>query len=89
MESRFITFCYIFQFCEQCTRLRKKAKCLFRLLRKHILNVHLDRAENLKLFYYLAYFCYYSRSTVLFGTIHGLHCTISTYFYFYLQYFQQ
>ena len=28
-------------------------------------------------------------STELFGTIHGSHCTISTNFYLYLQYFQQ
>ena len=27
--------------------------------------------------------------TALFNTIHRLHCTISTNFYFYLQYFQQ
>ena len=27
--------------------------------------------------------------TALFDTIHELHCTISTNFYFYLQYFQQ
>ena len=27
--------------------------------------------------------------TALFGTIHGSHCTISTNFYLYLQYFQQ
>ena len=27
--------------------------------------------------------------TTLFDTIHGVHCTISTNFYFYLQYFQQ
>ena len=27
--------------------------------------------------------------TVLFSTIHGFHYTISTNFYFYLQYFQQ
>jgi len=26
--------------------------------------------------------------TALFGTIHGLHCTILAKFYFYLQYFQ-
>jgi len=27
--------------------------------------------------------------TVLFDTIHGSHCTISAYFYLYLQYFQK
>ena len=27
-------------------------------------------------------------STTIFGTIHGLYCTISINFYFYLQYFQ-
>ena len=28
-------------------------------------------------------------STTLFDTVHGSHCTISTNFYLYLQYFQQ
>ena len=27
--------------------------------------------------------------TILFGTIHGFHCTVSVNFYLYLQYFQQ
>ena len=41
------------------------------------------------LFYYSAYFCYYSRALLhFFITIYGSHCTIPANIYIYLQYFQ-
>ena len=49
----------------------------------------LDLDENYKLFYYSIYFYYYSWVLLhFFSAIHRLHCTISTNFYLYLQYFQ-
>ena len=41
------------------------------------------------LFYNSAFFLLFMGPTALFGTIYGSHCTISSNFYFYLQYFQQ
>ena len=38
---------------------------------------------------FLLLFMLFIGPTAFFGTIHELHCTISTNFYLYLQYFQQ
>ena len=51
-------------------------------------SVRLDCDEKLKLFYYFAYFATIHGHTALFSTIYVSHYTISTNFYFYLQYFQ-
>ena len=54
-----------------------------------MLNMRLDKNEKLKLFYYLIFFfLLFMYLIVFFDTIHRSHCTISTNFYFYLQYFQ-
>ena len=52
------------------------------------LSVCLAKVIFINLFYYSAYFLYID-PTAFFGTIHRSTCTISTNFYFYLQYFQQ
>ena len=49
--------------------------------------LHLRLVFKVSLFYYLAYFCYYSWVS-LFGIIHRFHYTNSTSFYLYLCYFQ-
>ena len=51
------------------------------------LSVRVGIDKKWKLFHYSAYFCYYDLTTI-FDIIHKPHCTISTNFYFYLQYFQ-
>ena len=85
-----------YEFCKQCTRPRQKnveahlplsKPCAFGLCgNENLLRFALKMVGPMVLF--LHFLVLFMSLTTIFNTIHGSYCTISTNFYFCLQYFQ-